>query len=90
MKDWWNSLKWRQKLWLYLGIVLLGGLIAMLGALMEKMWLMHLGVALMVLDLIGYLILARCPHCGKMLWRQDGEYCQYCGRPLDAPDHKGE
>lgn len=24
----------------------------------------------------------RCPHCGKYLWKNHGDYCQYCGNPL--------
>lgn len=25
----------------------------------------------------------RCPHCGQLLGRNYGEYCQFCGRALD-------
>lgn len=67
MKKWWNSLKWREKSWLYLGIILLGGLVSVIGALIEKIWLMHLGVTIMIIDFIGFCIFARCPHCGALL-----------------------
>lgn len=90
MKKWWNSLKWREKSWLYLGIILLGGLVSFIGAFAEAMWLARAGIIIIIWDFIGYCILARCPHCRALLWRQDGDYCQYCGQPIDPPDHKGE
>ncbi len=90
MKQRWKGLKCREKGWVYLSFIALGGLTGMLGFLMEKMWLTRLGITIIIIDFIGYLVLARCPHCNKMLWRQDGVYCQYCGRSLDKSDHKGE
>lgn len=25
----------------------------------------------------------RCPHCGRLLGRNEGDYCQYCGGHID-------
>lgn len=30
-----------------------------------------------------YLFWMRCPHCGRHLDRNNGQYCQYCGKEID-------
>ena len=34
--------------------------------------------------LIPHLFFYRCPHCGKLLGRNEGEFCQHCGERIDG------
>jgi len=33
--------------------------------------------------LIPHFLFNKCPHCGKQLGRNEGEFCQYCGERID-------
>ena len=42
-----------------------------------------IGVIVTFSSLIPHFLYNKCPHCGKQLGRNEGKYCQFCGRPLD-------
>ena len=42
-----------------------------------------IGVIVSVSSLIPHFLYNKCPHCGKQLGGNEGEFCQFCGRPLD-------
>ncbi len=62
--------------------LLVAGFVLALGA---YVWdpLIVIGSVVMVSALIPHFLWYRCPYCGKQLGRNDGDYCQYCGRRLD-------
>ena len=46
-----------------------------------------------VFGFLLYLLWIRCPHCGRHLDRNNGDYCQYCGEEIDwdgKPGQKGD
>ena len=58
------------------------GFIIMLGAYVYEP-LIVIGAIVMFSGLIPHFLYNKCPSCGKQLGRNDGEYCQYCGKELD-------
>lgn len=54
-------------------------------ALMGYFWnvLGYLGIVLMFSALIPHFLWNKCPHCGKHFGRDGGDYCQYCGKPIE-------
>lgn len=34
--------------------------------------------------LIPHFLFNKCPHCGKQLGGNEGDFCQYCGQKLDG------
>lgn len=42
-----------------------------------------IGVIVSFSSLIPHFLYNKCPHCGKQLGRNEGKFCQFCGRPLD-------
>lgn len=46
-------------------------------------WLYYFGIMLACSCLIPHFLYNKCPHCGKQLGRNEGQYCQYCGHPID-------
>ena len=42
-----------------------------------------IGLIVTVSSLIPHFLYNKCPHCGRQLGRNEGEYCQFCGRPLE-------
>ncbi len=58
-------------------------LIGLFGAASES----KVSILIMVLLCFGLVIFQimfhRCPHCGQYLGRNDGKFCQHCGKPLD-------
>ena len=58
------------------------GIVAMLFSYLYPLCLL-VGVvavgAAVFLDLRFY----RCPHCGRFLWRNNGDFCQHCGESID-------
>ena len=43
----------------------------------------YIGVIVSVSSLIPHFLYNKCPHCGKQLGRNEGKFCQFCGRTLD-------
>lgn len=41
------------------------------------------GIVVTMLDLAMYIAFWRCPHCGRFLGRDVGDYCTHCGKKLD-------
>ena len=60
-----------------MGIMLLSGLIG------GYMPLRIAGVIVTLSCLIPHFLFNRCPHCGRQLGRNTGEFCQFCGKPLE-------
>lgn len=42
-----------------------------------------IGVIVSVSSLIPHFLYNKCPHCGRQLGRNEGKFCQFCGKPLD-------
>ncbi|MDO5153285.1 MAG: hypothetical protein Q4D50_07975 [Eubacteriales bacterium] len=62
--------------------LLLGGFVLMLlGYLYDPIFIVGLIVAFSCL--IPDFLFNKCPHCGKRLGRNNGDFCQFCGKPLD-------
>lgn len=62
--------------------LLLGGFVLMLlGYLYDPIFIVGLIVAFSCL--IPDFLFNKCPHCGKRLGRNYGDFCQFCGKPLD-------
>ena len=65
-------------------ILALGSLTAFTGAIFfSSEFLIFIGLGIMVSSIIYHLIFYRCPHCGKYLYRNNGDFCQYCGKNLN-------
>ncbi len=63
--------------------LLIAGFVIMLcGCLYEP--LLTLGIIVSFSCLIPHFLFHRCPHCGRQLGRNDGDFCQYCGQGLDT------
>ena len=63
------------------GLFLGGGALMLLAYIWEPMII--LGAVVACSCLIPHFLWNRCPHCEKQLGRNDGDYCQFCGSPLD-------
>lgn len=62
--------------------LLLGGFVLMLLAyLYEPVFIV--GVIVTFSCLIPHFLFNKCPHCGKQLGRNEGEFCQFCGKRID-------
>ncbi|MBO4888573.1 MAG: zinc ribbon domain-containing protein [Firmicutes bacterium] len=55
-------------------IILLGYIWAPLGIV---------GIVVTVSSLIPHFLYNKCPHCGKQLERNEEDFCQFCGKPLN-------
>ena len=42
-----------------------------------------IGAVIAFSGLIPHFLYNKCPSCGKQLGRNDGKYCQHCGKALD-------
>lgn len=45
--------------------------------------LLIVGVVVAFSCLIPHFLFNKCPHCGKQLGRNEGDFCQFCGKRLD-------
>lgn len=63
-------------------ILLISGVIVMLLAYLWEC-LFIIGVIIIFSSLIPHVLFNKCPHCGKQLGRNEGMYCQFCGKRLD-------
>lgn len=72
------SVKRARTLWK--SLLTVGALITVCG----KLWLPFLILGSIIM-FCGIFVLARyykCPHCGKTLGRENGNFCPYCGKSL--------
>lgn len=46
-------------------------------------WLGYLGIGFAFAGAVSWILLGRCPTCGKFLGRSDGKYCPHCGAKLE-------
>ena len=71
----------RKRTFIILGV---GLLVALLGiAMKQQATLIMLGLLMMFSSVIHHVIFYRCPHCGKHLGRDGGDYCRHCGTSFD-------
>lgn len=63
-------------------MLLIIGFIIMLGAYLYKP-LFIIGFIVSVSSLIPHFLYNKCPHCGKHLGRNEGRFCQYCGKEIE-------
>lgn len=62
--------------------LLLVGFVVMLSAYVyEPLFIVGLIVAFSCL--IPHFLFNKCPHCGKQLGRNEGGFCQFCGKRFD-------
>lgn len=62
--------------------LLLIGIVIMLAAYIYEP-LMIVGIIVAFSCLIPHFLYNKCPRCGKHLGRNEGNYCQHCGKSLD-------
>ncbi len=58
-----------------------GAVILLLGVWLEIFLL--IGSVVMISGIIPDILYNKCPHCGKHLGRNEADYCQFCGKPID-------
>ena len=44
----------------------------------------YIGAITVFSCLIPQFLFIKCPHCGKQLGENEGEFCQFCGKRLDG------
>lgn len=63
-------------------ILIIAGIIIMLcGYICDP--LLIVGGIIAFSSLIPHFLYNKCPHCSKQLGRNEGNYCQHCGKSLD-------
>lgn len=62
-------------------LIVAGFAIMMLANVYEPLFLV--GAAVAVSSLIPHFLYNKCPNCGKQLGRNEGKYCQHCGKQID-------
>ena len=62
-------------------LLIAGFFIALLGYLWNPLGIA--GIVIMFLCLVPHFLYNKCPHCGKQLGRNEGEFCQFCGKRLE-------
>lgn len=63
------------------GLMIAGFVIMLLAYVYDP--LIFVGAIVMISSLIPHFLYNRCPHCGEQLGRNEGKYCQHCGKPID-------
>lgn len=58
-------------------------IIAGIGSFYDILPLAIIGLGLMIIAFAFNITFYRCPHCGKHLGRDGGDYCQHCGTSFD-------
>ncbi len=63
---------------------LAGLAIGLFGKYIGVFWMSVVGTVMIFVAAFGYMAFhfRRCPHCGKYLYRNYGDFCQYCGKPI--------
>jgi len=62
-------------------LLITGTMIALLGVWLEIFAV--IGIVVMLSCMIPEILYNRCPHCRKNLGRNEGDYCQFCGKAID-------
>lgn len=62
-------------------LLILGTVVMLLGSLHEALF--TVGAVIAFSSLLPHFLFNRCPHCGKQLGKNEGEFCQFCGKPLE-------
>ena len=62
--------------------LLICGIIVMLLAYIYDP-LLIVGAIIAFSALIPHFLFNKCPHCGKQLGRNEGDFCQFCGKSLN-------
>ena len=62
-------------------LFIVGVVIMLLGIFHEP--LVIVGAIITISSLIPHILFNKCPHCGKQLGRNEGEFCQFCGKHID-------
>lgn len=62
--------------------LLMTGIVVMLLGYVNEIFLM-IGAIVACSCLLPHFIFYKCPHCGRHLGRNEGEFCQYCGKQID-------
>ena len=62
--------------------LMIAGFFVMLGAYVYEP-LMVVGALVMFSGLVPHFLFNRCPHCGKQLGRNEGVFCQFCGKKIE-------
>lgn len=63
-------------------LLIVGFAVMLLAYLYEPIFIVGMIVAFS--SLIPHFLFNKCPHCGKQLGRNDGDFCQFCGKPIDG------
>ena len=63
-------------------ILLIVGFVVMLMGYYHKAFLIA-GACIACSCLIPHFLFYKCPHCGRFLGRNEGEFCQHCGKRID-------
>ena len=71
-----DAQKWRNRL------IISGFIIMILSSWLDCIWAIGLGLIVMVSGLIPERY-NKCPHCGKALGRNGGDYCHHCGGRIE-------
>lgn len=82
----WIKTNFRKVPGIAFSVMLVGVLIIALGGTVCFM----LGCAVVLAASAFHCVCYRCPHCGRQLWRNHGEYCQSCGKRLDDPTEENK
>ena len=61
-------------------LMIVGFLIALLAYIWEPM--IYVGAVTMFSSFIPHFLYNKCPHCGRQLGRNEGDFCQFCGEKL--------
>ncbi|MGI5885156.1 MAG: hypothetical protein ACOX83_09360 [Candidatus Spyradocola sp.] len=62
-------------------LLIVGTGIMLLGVISEPLFLV--GVIVAVSCFIPHFLFNKCPHCGRQLGKNEGEFCQFCGKHID-------
>lgn len=62
-------------------LLIVGFFIALLGYFRDLLGM--IGIIVMLSCFIPHFLYNKCPHCGKQLGRNEGDYCRFCGKLLE-------
>lgn len=62
--------------------LLIIGISVMLLAYVNEIFLI-IGAIIACSCLLPHFMFYKCPHCGRRLGRNEGEFCQFCGKRID-------